>query len=373
MGATHGRWLGRAVSRTLLLLLVAVVAAVVGAVPGGRAGAAEKTPPGDPPGNNGTVKIERDGPADEDKGNEPIGDGCIIWLEYYGFDQGQTADITFTAQPPSGTKVLIADKGVPISDDAAGGGQDKDAVISYDLTSAVQGLKAHPKHGYHIKLSSNSLQAPGGAKHKVFWIKCAPAPATTLRVSKALQGTGAGPFAFELRCNHRVLDTTFTLQAGEKHDVGNVPPGTVCVATETDSKGAQSTAISENPPQGKPDDGQVKVAAGAPTTITFTNVFPGTGSTPAPDNSDLRGPAAGTGGTSGSTGGTGAAAGTTGGTGTAAQASETSVLGATATRPQAGTTLPRTGGDPTPLAAAGLWSLTAGGLALLAGRRRRHS
>ncbi|MDQ1518188.1 MAG: hypothetical protein QOE80_4018 [Actinomycetota bacterium] len=370
MGARYGRWLGRAVSRTMFLLLVALVAALSGAVPGSRAGAAEKTPPGDPPGNNGTVKIERDGPADEDRGNEPIGDGCIIWLEYYGFDQGQTADITFTAQPPSGTKVLIADKAVPISDDAAGGGQDKDNVIGYNLTSAVQGLKANPKQGYHIKLSSDSLQAPGGAKHKVFWIKCAPKPTTTLRVSKGLQGTpGPTGFGFAVSCNHRPLDTAFTLDAGGHRDVTGVPPGTTCVVTETDKKAAESTSIAEDPPDPVPNDGRVTLGT-TPVAVVFTNVFPGSGSTPAPDNSDLRKPTGGT----GQTGGTGGTAGKAGGTGTTATNPDSSVLGETVGRPiPAGTTLPRTGGESRSLAAAGLWSLAAGGLALLSGRRLRRS
>jgi len=380
MAAIKGHRLRRVVVR--LLTLVTLSAAVLTVSPVGRAAAAHKTPPGDPPGNNGTIKVDRDGPADEDKGNEPIGDGCIIWLDFYNFDQGQTADITFTAQPPSGNgQTLIADKAVPISNDAAGGGQDRDAVIGYNLTTAVQGLKAQAQHGYHIKVSSDSLQAPGGAKHKVFWINCAPAPATTLRISKAVQGTGAGPFAFAVSCNHRPLDTTFTLQAGEKHDVTGVPPGTTCVATETDAKGAQSTTIAENPPSG-PADGTVKVAAGTPETVTFTNVFPGSGATPAPSDSDLRGPngspsqPAGT--TTGGPSGTGGStAGTTGGTGTPAPANP-SVLGETVTRPGSAplpATLPRTGDDPSALLALGLWAISAGGLARAAarGRLRRRS
>jgi hypothetical protein len=377
MAATKGHGLRRVVIRLVTLLTLSASVLMVGPV--GRAAAAHKTPPGDPPGNNGTIKVDRDGPADQDMGNEPIGDGCIIWLDFYNFDQGQTADITFTAQPPSGKgETLIADKAVPISNDAAGGGQDRDAVIGYNLTTAVQGLKAQPQHGYHIKVSSDSLQAPGGAKHKVFWINCAPAPATTLRISKAVQGSGAGPFGFTVRCNHRPLDTVFTLQAGEKHDVTNVPPGTTCVATETDAKGAQSTSVAENPPSGAAD-GTVKVAAGTPETITFTNVFPGTGGKPAPSDSDLRGangaPSTANGGTSGATSGGngGTAAGTAGSPGTPAPANP-SVLGETVSRPASapGTpaTLPRTGEDASALALLGVWALSAGALARAAGRSR---
>jgi len=172
-----------------LVLLVAMVVAVTG----GRAGAAPKT---DPPGNNGTVKIDQSDPPDMDRGNEPIGDNCQLSLKFYGFDQNQKADITFTALPPSGRKVLRVDKGDDgtgrlISDDPAGGGQDEDAVITYDLTSAVQGLKANAQHGYHVKLSVDVKGAPGGAKHKVFWIMCSPAAAPSPRTAAAA-GT-AGP------------------------------------------------------------------------------------------------------------------------------------------------------------------------------------
>jgi hypothetical protein len=355
-----------------LISLLALLVAVVAALPGGQAGAAgQKSPPGDPPGNNGTVKIERDGPDNPNKANEPHVDGCILWLKYYGFDQGQTADITFTSQAPStpAGKVLLADKGVKISDTPAGGGQDQDYVIAYNLTSAVQGLKAQPKQGYHIKLSSDTNGAPGGAKHKVFWIKCAPAPTTTLRIWKVVQGTppAAPGFGFSLTCNHSPLDTTFTLDPGGHKDITGVPPGTTCGVAETDARGAQGTTATQDPSDAIPNDGVVTVGTTGGI-VTFTNVFPGPGSTPAPDNSDLRG-AGGTGGTAG----TPSTAGQTGGTGTTATNPDTAVLGEAAARPQGATTLPRTGGDPRPLTATGLWSLGAGGLMLAAGgfRRRR--
>ena len=366
MGATHGRWSGRAVSGVPLLLVVGLITAVVGTIPGDRAGAASKNnPPGNPPGNNGTVKIERDGPMSAGQGNEPHVDGCIFWLEYYGFDEGQTADITFTAQSPSVPKdtVLIADKNVTVSDTPAGGGDArKDYVIAYNLTSAVQDLTAHPKRGYHIKLSSDTKEAIGGAKHKVFWVKCAPQPTTTLRVSKAMEGP-AGPtgFGFTVSCNHRPLDTTFTLDPGGHHDLTDVPAGTTCAVTETDNKGAAGTTAVEDPARDElPNDGVVTLST-SPVAVVFTNTFPGEGNTPAPSNDDLLRPAVG--GTSESV--------------TPADDDETAVLGATVTAPdgtpQPAAALPRTGADQMPLAATGLWSLAAGSLALFASRRLRRS
>lgn len=355
MGATRRRWLGR----TLLV----VGAAALAAAPLTQAGAAptKKTPPGDPPGNNGTVKIERDGPMSAGRNNEPHVDGCIFWLEFYGFDQGQTADITFTAQAPSTPKdtVLIADKSVLISDTPAGGGQDKDYVIAYNLSSAVQGLKAHPKQGYHIKLTSDSLQAPGGAKQKVFWVKCAPAAASTLRVVKSIQGNGAGPFNFELQCSHRPLDRTFTLNGGDYIDFTDIPAGTTCAVLENVDN---PISIEERPPSGPAVDGVVTLGAGTPSNVFVTNILGEGEGTPAPPDAELRPPAGdGTAGTAGTTGGTGSASGP-----------DTSVLGETATRPEQLAALPRTGGGPGPLTAAGLWSLVAGGLALAAGRRLRR-
>jgi len=356
MGA-KGQSLGRAISKTVLLLVVAMLAVVAGAVPGTRAGAASKTPPGDPPGNNGTIKIKRSDPTadpnEQRNANQPHIDGCVVWLSFIGFDQAQTADVTFTAHPPSGTgQVLVADKSVAISPDPAGGGQDQDVVIAYNLTSAVQGLKHQKNQGYHIKVTSDTREAPGGAKQKVFWIDCAPAAPTTLRISKAMQGP-AGPtgFGFTVSCNHRPLDTKFTLDAGKSKDITGVPPGTTCAVAETDPKGAQGRTASEEPADSVANDGVVKVGT-TPAVVTYTNVFPGEGSTPAPDNADLRGP--------------------TGGPSTAAQtAAGTAVLGETATRPEAAATLPRTGQDPRPLASTGLLSLIAGValLAALAGRR----
>ena len=364
--------MSRRVLRILsLLFVVAFVASI-----GGQAGAgSKKAPPGDPPGNNGTVKIERDGPDNPNKANEPHVDGCILWLKYYGFDQNQTADITFTSQAPStpAGKVLLADTSVKISDTPAGGGQDEDYVIGYNLTSAVQGLKANPQQGYHIKLSSDSKEAPGGAKHKVFWIKCAPAAPTALRVIKAIEGDGKGPFTFEVQCNHRPLDATFPLNGGDFHDVTGIPPGTTCAVIETGTNNAQ-IRVEEKPATGPPNDGVVTLAAGTPANVYVTNVFPGQGGTPAPSDSELRPPAGtpqqsgGTSGTAGTTGGTGTNA---GGTGTGPEAG-TSVLGEAETAPEKAATLPRTGNDPRPLTATGLSALAAG-LALLAGGRRRRA
>jgi len=154
----------------------------------------------DPRGNNGTIKI--DGAAwDARVDNEPH-TSCAFRVTFFGFDQGQTADITVSGQAPTGGGVLLHETAVPTSDDPAGG-----AAHDYDgatrvFTADDLGLDAvtpHPKQGYHLKVTVDSLQAPGGAKQKVLWLEpCeAQAPVTQLETGGFEEGgqplTGAIP------------------------------------------------------------------------------------------------------------------------------------------------------------------------------------
>jgi LPXTG-motif cell wall-anchored protein len=139
----------------------------------------------DPRGNNGTVKIG-DVAVDnviEGKANRPHVP-CDFEVKFFDFDDDQTAKITFTIHPPSadgggndGTVLLSETK--TISDDPAGGGQDQDAVYAYSGSDfGLERFKAHPKQGYHVKLTIESDGVPGGVKHKVFWLKCETTPST---------------------------------------------------------------------------------------------------------------------------------------------------------------------------------------------------
>jgi hypothetical protein len=129
---------------------------------------------GDPAGNNGTFKV--DGlPYSDGMANEPHV-SCGFRLKFFGFDAGQTGDITIAGHAPSGSGVVNKKTGVTISDDAAGGGpNDPDAIFTYSASDLdLAGLTAHPKQGYHLKVTLNT-DTPGGVKHKVFWYEpCAP-------------------------------------------------------------------------------------------------------------------------------------------------------------------------------------------------------
>jgi hypothetical protein len=135
----------------------------------------------DPRGNNGTIKI--DGAAwDARVDNEPH-TSCAFRVTFFGFDEGQTADITVSGLAPTGGGVLLHETAVPTSGDRAGG-----AAHDYDGATRVftaddlrlDAVTPHPKQGYHLKVTVDSLETPGGAKQKVLWLEpCgAQAPVT---------------------------------------------------------------------------------------------------------------------------------------------------------------------------------------------------
>ncbi|MDF2090997.1 hypothetical protein P0Y31_01450 [Knoellia sp. 3-2P3] len=126
----------------------------------------------DPAGNNGTIKV--DGAAwDARVDNEPH-PSCAFRVTFFGFDEGQTADITVTGIAPTGGGALLHETAVPTSDDPAGGAaQDFDGATRV-YTAEDLGLDAvapHPQQGYHLKVAVDSLEAPGGAKQKVLWLE----------------------------------------------------------------------------------------------------------------------------------------------------------------------------------------------------------
>lgn len=136
------------------------------------------TAAGQPNGASGTIKIDGE-PFNGDPANEPHV-VCNFNLEFFGFGEDERADITFAAQPPTGTGTLLAQTDVLISDDPAGGGNDKDAVLSYTFDDLnLGGFEPHPQQGFHVKVTVDVIDDPGAGKHKVFWIKPCPKPKPT--------------------------------------------------------------------------------------------------------------------------------------------------------------------------------------------------
>ena len=139
-----------------------------------------------PPGNNGTIKVDRIPMEDNRPNNEPHVD-CTFQIDFYGFDEGDLyARVTFEAQAPTGSGVLVPDgqSSSPDSvfigeDDNRGGGSEAghDASKTYSLSTALASYTAHPRQGFHVKLTVHADGSQGAdTKHKVFWVSgCQPA------------------------------------------------------------------------------------------------------------------------------------------------------------------------------------------------------
>lgn len=172
---------------------------------------AEDAATADPRGNNGTFKV--DGPVlDTGHGNEPHV-ACAFRLNFFGYDAGQLANISFTAiAPTTGGSTTVSGTPVISTTAAKGGVYGGSYPVTGTWTAADLGLD--PTQAQHVKVSVESLnadgsQVPGGAKHKVFWLEpCAAAeagtatlpaeqaPAPTAGTTAAAPATGVmGPFA----------------------------------------------------------------------------------------------------------------------------------------------------------------------------------
>ncbi len=122
-------------------------------------------------GNNGTVKI--DGVSFDDAPDNEPHVGCRFQVDWYGFDANASSNVTFELQAPTlGNAPLNYFKQLD-GDDNSGGGSEAglDGSQPYNLAALVNGVKAHPIQGYHVKLTVNTTGAQGAdVKHKVFWV-----------------------------------------------------------------------------------------------------------------------------------------------------------------------------------------------------------
>jgi hypothetical protein len=126
---------------------------------------------GDPRGNNGTIKIDTV-PGDSARANRPH-PGCSFVLQFFGFDADQHADITFTGQAPTRSAgPLLTLTNQLISTTPADAAFEDGHSLTF--TAADLGLLGTPTaaKGWHVKVAVDVLEAPGGAKQKVFWLDC---------------------------------------------------------------------------------------------------------------------------------------------------------------------------------------------------------
>ncbi|MGN6302909.1 MAG: hypothetical protein ACTHN8_17640 [Angustibacter sp.] len=155
--------MNRALTRGIAATALAAAAALA---PAGAALAA----PADPAGNNGTIKIDGK-PWDSAPDNEPHV-GCRFEVDFYGYDLGSTATVTFTVQAPTGGgEELLTSRTIQIGEDPAGGGTDLDASRRFNLGPQLQAYEPQPQQGYHVKATVHATGSKGAdVKHKVFWV-----------------------------------------------------------------------------------------------------------------------------------------------------------------------------------------------------------
>ncbi len=124
---------------------------------------------GNPKGANGTIKI--DGATfDGHPNNEPHIAGCDFQVDFYGFDEGDTAELSFYQWPGTGNKNLIQSyPNINVGEDGAGGGIDIDAQQLVVLEGDMG--KEHPRHGFHIRAEATIESGTRVyTKTKVFWM-----------------------------------------------------------------------------------------------------------------------------------------------------------------------------------------------------------
>jgi hypothetical protein len=125
--------------------------------------------PQDPPGRNGDIKITALDDDSEPPENNPM-QGCSLSVEWYDFDAGDlTSHLTFEAIAPTADAVLEIDGllDVPVGEDAAGGGTDRDAREDYVFTT----IGEPGPQGFHVRLDVHTPGVTGAEKKtKVFWI-----------------------------------------------------------------------------------------------------------------------------------------------------------------------------------------------------------
>lgn len=123
-----------------------------------------------PLGNNGTVFIH-DVAGDQSPHNVPHVT-CDFFVDFFGFDNGQSVTVSFAGQAPTGKGISLGGTwtGVVSTDDASGAGNDFDDELAFTADQlGVTSLGAPAKQGYHVKMTV-ATNEPGGKKSKVFWI-----------------------------------------------------------------------------------------------------------------------------------------------------------------------------------------------------------
>lgn len=150
-----------------IVALVGLLAAITLLVAGTRPASA------DPPGSNGEIKVHAgDTESEPVVHNEPH-PGTSFHVHGFNFDANATGTWWIMSWPPTGDTGRADQREV-----VASGTWASDASGAW-RTGTMSGceLQASGESG-HFKVFAHQDGAPGGDKHKVFWIECAAAPSS---------------------------------------------------------------------------------------------------------------------------------------------------------------------------------------------------
>lgn len=128
----------------------------------------------DPAGNNGTVKVDTQN-LDLMPDNQTQAD-CVFWIDFYGFDSGASATVTFTVIAPTvDTEISFDMPAVSLgTSDSSGGGSlsGHDTRVPFDLNDELAGYMGPDGQGSaHVKLTVHASGATNAdTKYKAFWV-----------------------------------------------------------------------------------------------------------------------------------------------------------------------------------------------------------
>jgi len=207
-----------------------------------------------PAGNNGTVFIH-DVAGDHGPHNVPHV-SCNFFVDFFGFDNGQSVTVSFAGQAPTGKDTALGGTwtGVVSTDDARGAGNDFDDELAFTADQlGVSTLGAPAKQGYHVKMSVTTNE-PGDQKYKVFWVQPCPALTPSTAVLGETSGTTSG-----------TTTSTGTTVSATSATTGSKSPGGARVLGEHFTRPAGSVAATSTGIAGLPFTGAdiaLRAAAG---------------------------------------------------------------------------------------------------------------
>lgn len=219
MSSTHARiaFLGIATALATSLGPASALATPKHGTPQKEPGQNGPVPSPEDNGNRGSVWVSEGGGSAP--GHDPrLGCGDILVWGAKLVDEGGPYEIS--SWPPTGSRTTVTEGRWTAT--AADGRSSVIATLDGAVltrAAALSGISAHPRQGYHVKLS---VMQGAGEKHKTFWVDCPPAPERVARAEgpQPVVELGAGITAAARALASEVLAATSLASQGTVAPVG---------------------------------------------------------------------------------------------------------------------------------------------------------